>query len=70
MSFNSPIADPDELQKSGYEPRKRDWYTNAVKKGGAPVISDPYIDAVSQKQIITISQQAKGGVAAADITHY
>ena len=41
---------------------------NAVKKGGAPVISDPYIDAVSQKQIITISQQAKGGVAAADIT--
>ena len=64
----SPIADPDELQKSGYEPRKRDWYTNAVKKGGAPVISDPYIDAVSQKQIITISQQAKGGVAAADIT--
>ena len=43
-----------------YDPRTRDWYTGAVRAGGQPVWSDPYVDAAGNGLVVTCSQSVPG----------
>jgi phosphoserine phosphatase RsbU/P len=43
-----------------YDPRTRDWYTNAVRAGGKPVWSEPYVDAAGNGLVVTCSQSVPG----------
>ncbi|MFA5268735.1 MAG: SpoIIE family protein phosphatase, partial [Methanoregula sp.] len=43
-----------------YDPRTRDWYTNAVRAGGLPVWSEPYVDAAGNGLVVTCSQSVPG----------
>jgi methyl-accepting chemotaxis protein len=40
----------------GYDPTVRPWYTSALKANGDIVFSEPYIDIVTGKMVITIAQ--------------
>lgn len=60
--------DVEELIKSGYDARKRDWYINAVQHPNTTVISNPYQDALTKKMVITVSRTAPKGVVASDIS--
>jgi phosphoserine phosphatase RsbU/P len=56
----------------GYDPRTRDWYTDAVRAGGSPVWKEPYVDAASGNLTVTCSKAVTGRygtwVIATDIT--
>jgi sigma-B regulation protein RsbU (phosphoserine phosphatase) len=43
-----------------YDPRTRDWYTSAVRAGGRPVWSEPYVDASGNGLVVTCSQSVTG----------
>jgi len=43
-----------------YDPRIRDWYTSAVRAGGLPVWSEPYVDAAGNGLVVTCSQSVQG----------
>ena len=43
-----------------YDPRTRDWYTSAVRAGGKPVWSEPYVDAAGHGLVVTCSQSVPG----------
>lgn len=43
-----------------YDPRKRDWYTGAVRAGGEPVWTEPYVDAAGNGLIVTCSESVTG----------
>ncbi|EHL17978.2 hypothetical protein HMPREF9630_01234 [Peptoanaerobacter stomatis] len=63
----------DKSTPEGYDPRKRPWYIEA-QNADKLVISDPYVDAFTEKLVITLSMPVKNsknalsGVMAADIT--
>jgi len=46
---------PNETLPQGYDPRKRPWYQEAVKKNG-PVWTEPYRDASTGKWVVTFSE--------------
>ena len=50
------ILYPKTQLESGYDPTARDWYKAAMAKEGQLAYSDPYIDAFTGKNIITISK--------------
>ncbi len=50
------ICAPKQDFPEGYDPTQRDWYLGAVKKNGKLFYSEPYLDAVSKKMVLTISQ--------------
>ncbi|MTH53963.1 HAMP domain-containing protein [Bacillus mangrovi] len=54
---------------SGYDPRERDWYKEAMKDGGESIVTPPYKDAVSGKMVVTIANTLSDGrgVLAMDI---
>lgn len=64
------IQEPNLPQPSGYDPRERPWYKEAMENKGEVVISDPYLAAGTEDMIITISQatEDKSGVMGIDIT--
>jgi phosphoserine phosphatase RsbU/P len=43
-----------------YDPRTRGWYKNAVRAGGVPVWSEPYVDAAGHGLIVTCSKAVPG----------
>ena len=43
-----------------YDPRAREWYTSAVRAGGKPVWSEPYVDAAGHGLVVTCSQSVPG----------
>ena len=49
------IAPEQEMEKS-FDPRTRDWYKNAVNSPKTIVISEPYEDIITGKQVITYSR--------------
>lgn len=57
---------------AGYDPRKRGWYTDAVKAGKAG-FSDPYLDMITKKYVVSYAIPLKDdsgklrGVLASDI---
>ncbi|MFC4767641.1 methyl-accepting chemotaxis protein [Effusibacillus consociatus] len=64
------ILSPNEKLPDGYDPRKRPWYQDAMKSKGKVIITDPYVDAVSGANIVTIAKTTVdgSGVMAVDIT--
>lgn len=64
---------PDRSVPDGYDPTKRPWYVD-TEKANAVVISDPYVDAFTGENIMTISVPVHdpsgklAGVMAADVS--
>ncbi|WP_246335956.1 methyl-accepting chemotaxis protein [Vibrio marinisediminis] len=44
----------------GFDPRTRDWYTDTINKGGVN-ITEPYLDAASNKLVITVADSFSAG---------
>ncbi|MBQ3682140.1 MAG: HAMP domain-containing protein [Succinimonas sp.] len=58
----------EELFNSGFDPRKRAWYTDAVASPDHAIFSEPYIDVITKQMVITVAKRAKNGVVGADFT--
>lgn len=61
---------PEQSLPDDYDPRTRPWYEAADAAGGQVVITDPYVDASSQKMMVTLSQTTADnrGVIAVDVS--
>lgn len=55
------IQEPNNKMPDGYDPRKRDWFIQAMGHNGESVISPPYVDAGTNKMVITISKTTADG---------
>lgn len=55
-----------EFKDEGYDPRVKDWYKDARAMKGEIYISEPYIDVVTKKMILTVAKSTKDGVVASD----
>lgn len=60
---------PEQVMPEDYDPRERSWYQSAEAAGGKVVITDPYVDAASNKMMVTLSQTTGNGrgVVAIDV---
>ncbi|HHM5127588.1 TPA: methyl-accepting chemotaxis protein PctA [Pseudomonas aeruginosa] len=63
---------PDSPMPSGYDPRSRPWYKDAVAAGGL-TLTEPYVDAATQELIITAATPVKAagntlGVVGGDLS--
>ncbi len=60
---------PEQTLPDDYDPRTRPWYEAAEAAGAQVVITDPYVDAASQKMMVTLSREATDGrgVIAVDV---
>lgn len=61
------IQEPKVAMADDYDPRKRDWYIQALEKKGETVISSPYISAGTDMMVITISKATADGQAVAAV---
>jgi methyl-accepting chemotaxis protein len=52
------ILTPSGELPKGYDPRTRIWYKNAMAKQGV-VVTEPYVDAITGKMVVTISAMLK-----------
>lgn len=52
---------PNSNLPAGYDPRKRDWYKQAVEKNGEPYITPPYQDLSTGKIVVSIVMELKDG---------
>ncbi|MGS0675837.1 methyl-accepting chemotaxis protein [Shewanella sp. 125m-1] len=59
-------SDPN-IDRTGYDPRSRDWYKQAMAKQ-RPILTKPYIDVAYNILVVTIAQPAKGGVVGGDLS--
>ena len=55
------IQEPQVKMAPNYDPRKRDWYKEAMAQKGETVISDPYVSAGTDKMVITVSRTTEDG---------
>ncbi|WP_214878309.1 methyl-accepting chemotaxis protein [Exiguobacterium sp. ERU653] len=60
---------PEQGLPEGYDPRIRPWYEAAEASGQDVAITNPYVDASSQKMMITVSKKTadSSGVVAVDV---
>ncbi|TCI23666.1 methyl-accepting chemotaxis protein [Exiguobacterium sp. SL-10] len=60
---------PAQELPDDYDPRTRPWYEAAEAAGGNVVVTDPYVDASSNKMMVTLSQTGSDGrgVIAVDV---
>jgi len=60
---------PAQELPDDYDPRTRPWYEAAETAGGNVVLTDPYVDAASNKMMVTLSQTGEDGrgVIAVDV---
>ncbi|AVH38220.1 chemotaxis protein [Pseudomonas monteilii] len=63
---------PEDALPDGYDPRQRSWYQQAAASGGT-VLTSPYVDASTQRLMVTIAIAAKDadqpfGVVGGDLT--
>ncbi len=60
---------PAQELPDDYDPRTRPWYEAAEAAGGNVVVTDPYVDAASNKMMVTLSQTGTDGrgVIAVDV---
>ncbi|PHV11850.1 methyl-accepting chemotaxis protein [Chitinimonas sp. BJB300] len=56
------FSKPQELP-AGYDPTSRPWYQQAAS-AGAPIITEPYLDASTKKLVITLATPVGSGAAA------
>lgn len=55
------IADGADKLASDYDPRKRDWYENAMASKGNVVISEPYLDKITHTVVVGITRTLRDG---------
>nr|WP_077210827.1 methyl-accepting chemotaxis protein [Bacillus dakarensis] len=55
------VQEPKVTMADDYDPRKRDWYIDAMEQKGEVIISDPYISAGTDHMVITISKMTEDG---------
>jgi methyl-accepting chemotaxis protein len=55
------LAKPDQQLPDGYDPRKREWYQDAMKQKGKAFVTSPYIDAFTGKVIVTVAKALDDG---------
>jgi methyl-accepting chemotaxis protein len=55
------LLKPDQKLPDGFDPRKRDWYKQAMGQKGKAVITPPYVDALSGKVVVTIAETLRDG---------
>ncbi|WP_235973587.1 methyl-accepting chemotaxis protein [Peribacillus faecalis] len=64
----SMIMYPTAELDADYDPRERDWYNLAMETPDKPVWTDPYLDADTEKMVVTVAKALPGqGVVAIDI---
>nr|WP_077214870.1 methyl-accepting chemotaxis protein [Bacillus dakarensis] len=64
------IQEPSDIEMpENYDPRKRDWYLDAMEQKGEAVISNPYSSAGTTGMVVTVSKTTSdgSGVIAVDI---
>ncbi|MBL0609436.1 methyl-accepting chemotaxis protein [Aeromonas jandaei] len=59
-------SDPS-INRSGYDPRSRGWYQEAMAKGGL-IVTKPYLDVAYNIMVVTLAQPAQGGVVGGDLS--
>ncbi|MBL0545878.1 methyl-accepting chemotaxis protein [Aeromonas jandaei] len=59
-------SDPS-IDRSGYDPRSRGWYQEAMAKGGL-IVTKPYLDVAYNIMVVTLAQPAQGGVVGGDLS--
>ncbi len=60
--------DTEALFKSGFDARKRGWYKDASASPDHAILSDPYVDVVTGKLVISVAKRAQEGVVGADFS--
>lgn len=55
------VQEPKTDMPVDYDPRKRDWYKEAMERKGEVVISEPYISASTGDMVVTLSKMLKDG---------
>ncbi|KMY51542.1 methyl-accepting chemotaxis protein [Peribacillus loiseleuriae] len=63
------VQEPQVTTASDYDPRKRDWYKDAIERKGEVLITEPYMDAGTNDPIVTVAKVLKdgSGVVAIDL---
>ncbi|KAE9625056.1 methyl-accepting chemotaxis protein [Aeromonas veronii] len=59
-------SDPS-INRSGYDPRSRGWYQEAMSKGGL-IVTKPYLDVAYNIMVVTLAQPVSGGVVGGDLS--
>ncbi|WP_220770037.1 methyl-accepting chemotaxis protein [Shewanella sp. MBTL60-007] len=59
-------SDPS-IDRTGYDPRSRTWYQQAMAKQG-PILTKPYIDVAYNILVVSMAQPAPGGVVGGDLS--
>ncbi|QFI55804.1 methyl-accepting chemotaxis protein [Aeromonas simiae] len=59
-------SDPS-IDRSGYDPRTRGWYQEAMTKG-SQILTKPYLDVAYNVLVVTLAQPAQGGVVGGDLS--
>ncbi|MDM5126636.1 methyl-accepting chemotaxis protein [Aeromonas salmonicida] len=65
---NGKMNDSDpSINRSGYDPRSRGWYQEAMSKGSL-IVTKPYLDVAYNIMVVTLAQPAQGGVVGGDLS--
>ncbi|MGL5605070.1 MAG: methyl-accepting chemotaxis protein [Plesiomonas sp.] len=65
---NGAMHDSDPgVNRTGYDPRSRGWYQDAMRQQGA-VVTKPYLDVAYNVMVVTLAQPTQGGVVGGDLS--
>lgn len=64
------VQEPKVTMADDYDPRKRDWYIDAMEKKGEIIITDPYISAGTDDMVITVSKITADGTGVMAVNIY
>lgn len=65
---NGAMHDSDpSLNRTGYDPRSRGWYQDAIRQQGI-IVTKPYLDVAYNVMVVTLAQPAQGGVVGGDLS--
>ncbi|ALP42422.1 methyl-accepting chemotaxis protein [Aeromonas schubertii] len=65
---NGKMHDSDpSIDRTGYDPRSRGWYQEAMNKGML-VVTQPYLDVAYNTLVVTLAQPVPGGVVGGDLS--
>lgn len=53
------LQSPDSPLESGYDPRVRPWYKDALAKSDSVIITDPYKDSGTDNMVVTFAKAVK-----------
>ncbi|MFX3636644.1 MAG: methyl-accepting chemotaxis protein [Candidatus Pristimantibacillus sp.] len=62
------VREPRQEVKADFDPRTRDWYISAMASKGKPIITDPYVSAVTGEIIVTIASATADNTGVVAVT--